>query len=270
MSKIFFVFSDESGNYKQNPGRKFLKSNPYYIRSAFIIEALEWKSLRKKFLDLKWQYYLNKHDEIKWSDIWSEYKKYKNGMVQEEEYLNKIEFIKRSLKFLNKLSYCKIIFTITDNNKIHTKKEIEIKKWHIQNMMQRIQMEVQKQNDNLAIVFIDPLSNKETKLFQDIYKEIFLNDRFIDDYKNLKDTLNFEPSHHSVGIQLADYLAGCFNGFMKNFPTSTEIFKNIVYPMVRKDLNNDYLGRGIIGIPNNKEVREKLREKLDGIIYSSK
>ena len=110
--------------------------------------------------------------------------------------------------------------------------------------------------------------NKETKLFQEIYKDIFLNDYFIKEYKNLKDTLNFEPSHHSVGIQLADYLAGCFNGFMKGFDRSTEIFKNIIYPLVRKNPNEDTLGWGIIEIPTNNKIRKNLRKKLDGIIHS--
>ncbi|HIP90828.1 MAG TPA: DUF3800 domain-containing protein [Methanothermococcus okinawensis] len=108
------MFSDESGNYKQNPKEKFLNSNPYYIRSAFIIEALEWKVLRKNFIDLKIKYGINPYDEIKWSDIWRDYKR----RGKDKKLQDKIEFIKNSLNLLKDLNYCRIIFT----------KEIEVKK----------------------------------------------------------------------------------------------------------------------------------------------
>ena len=66
---------------------------------------------------------------------------------------------------------------------------------------------------------------------------------------------------------MTDYLAGCFNGFMRGFPTSREIFKNIIYPLLRrKDKYHDSLGWGIIEIPRDDKLREELRKKLNRIL----
>lgn len=279
MSTIYFVFSDESGNYKKNSSERFLRRNPYYIRSAYIIYAHEWKKLRNNFQKinenknklieevkaLKEKYSLEgEKNEIKWSHIWQLDRKIKN---QKEKKVidNLIEFVEESLRILHELSYCKIIYTVTFNNSVN-RDEKDIKKWHIQDMMQRVQMEIQDDFNNLGVLFLDPpSSNRELKEFQEIYKDIFLRDSFIKEYKNLKDTINFEPSHHSVGIQLADYVAGCFNGFLRGFKTSTNLFKKLIYPLLRKDDKNNPLGYGIIEVPKDDEIRQELLKKLEKV-----
>ena len=180
MSGVYFVFSDESGNYKRKPGRRFLQKNPYYIRSAYIIKADGWLSLRKKVLNVRKNFPLNKYEEIKWSDTWVKYNK---GEITEEEYNQRIDFIEEALKILPTLTYCKVIYTVTFNREIICdKKEIHIKKWHIQEIMQRVQMEIRRDSGNLGILFLDPpSSSKELKEFQEIYREIFLNDLFIEE-----------------------------------------------------------------------------------------
>ena len=256
MSEIYFVFSDESGDYKKHPGKKFLRANPYYIRAAYITKAKEWHKMRSEMIRLKKRYNLPLYDELKWSDIWEKYK-------QGENISNLIKFIRESMQILHSLSYCKIIYTVTFNKNIQTIEEKDIKKWHIQDIMQRIQMEIQTDNENLAILFFDPPDDgRDLKYFQTVYREIFLNDRFIENYGNLKDTINFEPSHHSVGIQLADYLAGCFRGFLCGYPESFEIFKEIVYPLIRRGQDGEITGYGIIEIPKDDNIRRRIKDKL--------
>jgi len=259
--EIFFVFSDESGNYKPKPGRKFLRSHPYYIRSAYIIKAIEWITLRTKIAKIKRNYEVEKLGELKWSKIWQLYKKRE---ISKKKFKNFLNFIEQALSTLSNLSFCKVIYTVTLNNAKNRIAERKIKTWHIQNVMQRVQMEIQKKRNNLAVIFIDPPSSeKERKLFQEIYKEIFLNDRFIKEYKNLKDTINFEPSHYSVGIQLADYLAGCFRGFLCDYKESKEFFLNIVSPLLRREeKKGTLLGFGIISIPDNGGLKEELENKF--------
>ncbi len=263
MNSIYFVFSDEAGNYKKNPGRKFIKKNPYYIRSAYIVKAIDWRALRDEFLEIKEHFGLDLYDEIKWSETWVAFRR---GEINKEEYKNKVKFFKAAMNLLKEISYCKILFTITFNEVVNSIEESNIKKWHIQDIMQRIQYEIQSDVDNLSIIFLDPPSSeRERQMFLEIYREIFLNDRFVEGYKNLKDTLNFELSHHSVGIQIADYLAGCFNGFMRGFPESIKIFKEIVYPMIRKNQHNNPLGWGLIEIPSDRDLREGIKNKLEEI-----
>jgi len=145
--------------------------------------------------------------------------------------------------------------------------EKHIKKWHIQEIMQRVQMEIQSDSGNLGILFLDPpSSSKELKEFQEIYREIFLNDQFIEEYANLKDAINFEPSHHSIGIQLADYLAGCFKGFLCGYQKSSRIFEEIVYPLLRKDTQDNPVGYGIREVPKDENLRKQIEQKLERLI----
>jgi len=265
MSEVYFVFSDESGNYKRNPGRRFLKKNPYYIRSACIIRADEWLRLRKKVLDVRENFPFDKYEEIKWSDTWV---KYNQGEIDKKEYNNRIAFIEEILKILSTLSYCNIVYTVTFNLEIACDiEEKYIKKWHIQEIMQRVQMEIQSDSGSLGILFLDPpSSSKELKEFQEIYREIFLNDQFIEEYANLKDAINFEPSHHSVGIQLADYLAGCFKGFLCGYRKSSRIFEEIVYPLLRRDTQGNPVGYGIREVPKDENLRQQIEQKLEGLM----
>lgn len=255
MSDVYFVFSDECGNYKKNPGENFLGRNPYYIRSAYIINALEWFKLRKMRV-LKFNYGFNVDDEIKWSDIWNRKRQGKN--IETE-----IKYVEDCLAILKKIPSCKIICTVTFNNAYPHISESKIKRMHLQDIMQRAQMEIQSNPFNLGVLFLDmPSDNKELKHFQEIYKEIFRSDNFFHDFPNLKDAINFEPSHHSVGIQLADYIAGCFRGFLSGYEPSRELFKKFVYPLIAKNEEGNPLGFGIIEIPTDNIIREKIRQKL--------
>ena len=262
MREIFFVFSDESGEYQKYPTSKYLKSHPYYIRSAYIIKAIEWSTLRGKMIRLRTEFNVERFEELKWNEPW----RWRNQRkISQDRYRELVEYFRQSLKSLSELSYCKVIYTVTNNGQFHNRDEKDIQKWHIQEIMQRVQMEIQTQA-GLAVIFLDPPSDwKKLKLFQEIYREIFLNDQFINDFKNLKDALNFEPSHHSVGIQLADYLSGCFRGFLLDYPESTSMFKDFIYPLIRKGKYEDPLGYGIREVPRHDGVRKEIERKLQKV-----
>ena len=53
-----------------------------------------------------------------------------------------------------------------------------------------------------------------------------------------------EYSHHSVGIQLADYIARAFLGFLKGYKNSKEIFINRIKPLLQ-NINGEIMGYGI-------------------------
>ena len=85
---------------------------------------------------------------------------------------------------------------------------------------------------------------------------------FIREYSHIKDSLNLEYSHHSTGIQFADYIAGSSGGFLKEYPKSKEIFNVRVMPYLRTGDKGEILGYGIIEIPKNKKVRAYIKKKL--------
>jgi len=283
--EAYFIFSDEAGDYTHQLGKKLLKSHPYFIRSAVIIKCEEWTILRDSFRSLKEEFKLPVDEELKWSYVFSiiqhrrkgepipiSSKYYTLGDYSNEELLN---FVKEAVNLLIKLSYCRIVYTVTDNEDLKKEygqkekenpSEYQFHKWHIQDLMQRTEYELQ-QCEGLGIMFLDPRKkddkeSKDDSILRSAYVDIYRDDCFVKKYYHVLDSLTFVCSHHSFGIQLADYVAGIFNCFLKGFNEAVGLFKEQIWPLVRKAPNNDPLGWGICEIPSKNYAREKTRKRL--------
>lgn len=263
---IYFASSDESGNYRRDASEKFVKSNPFYSRCTVLTKANNWKVLRQSLHDIRMQYELPDQVEVKWSHIWSISKhERKNEKIPPNRpysrlglYLNSsqiLEFVHGVLGFLQSIDYCKIIITVSKNKPHDTVPEAWHLERHLEAHMQRIEMGLQEEDDNLAVVFADPLSEDKDKGLRDAYHNIFQSGAFIKEYSHIKDSLNFEYSHHSAGIQIADFIAGSFNGMLRGFPESNTIFHERVKPFLRRSKDGIIMGFGIKEIPKNDEFR---------------
>lgn len=72
---VFFVFSDEAGQYQRERTDRFLRAHPFYCRAAVIMDSVEWIRLKPQFYEIKkCLLNLEVQQEIKWSYIWSLYK----------------------------------------------------------------------------------------------------------------------------------------------------------------------------------------------------
>jgi hypothetical protein len=273
----YFAFSDESGQYRDNASDNWCRRNPYYVRSAVLLDIESWRTLRSRFFALK----KDKHGlpadrEIKWSYIWSLHKHRQNneGIPKRAPYYflrnvserKLLDFVSDSCELLNECNYCKIMFTVTFNNPNFTTTKAAIYKMHLQELMQRVEMEIQSELDNLAILFLDPTSRGVDRLIRDAYSEIYFSGDFIKQYSHIKDSLSFELSHHSFGIQMADYAAGIFCGFLRGFKDSQELFDRRICGLIRKDDKSDaILGYGIREVPRNQGVRNRLKITLSNV-----
>ena len=266
---IFFAFSDENGQYKQYRSRKFIERHPYFIRATFLINGGEWKFLYNEFIKLKNHYNLPLNKEVKWSYLWSlrSFQKrnkeipdnYDFYFLKDIDYHVLIDFVENALLILNKLNFVKIIYTVSLNDICPSINETDFYKMHLQEHMQRIEMELQNSEDNLCILFLDPISKDKNELLRKAYNRLYLEGDFIENYSHIKDSINFENSHHSVGIQIVDYIAGVFSGFLKGYPRSVQIFKNTIKPFIRKNRKDDPFGYGIREVPKNDKFRKIIR-----------
>lgn len=269
----FFAFSDETGSYDSRPSDAFLQTHPYYIRATYLIAASGWKSLNRAFLRLKDKAELPHDRELKWSYIWSLYKHRQAGepVTPDKDYYflrdwserELVDFVGSSLELLGKLDYCKALLTVTNNHRCRALTKPALFRMHIQEAMQRVEMELQNDEENLGVFFLDPTSHETNRFLRETYFELFREGDFIERYSHIKDSLNIEHSHHSVGIQLADYLSGCFAGFLKGFGESTNLFRKRGYPLLRRSRTGEILGYGIREVPRNDTVRRELRSKLE-------
>ncbi len=277
---IYFGFSDESGCYQQAKEPKFLRSHPFYIRSTLLIKADEWKQLNEEFQNLKIHYDFPLDKEIKWSYLWNirihqkkkeeipDDRSYK--FLETYDYKDLISFVEACLALLNNLSYKKIIISHTKNATCGSINEKSMLKMHLQEHMQRVEMQIQtRSEENLAILFFDPISKRTDKLLRDIYFDLFKSGDFISEYKHIKDSLNIENSHQSVGIQLADYIAGAFSSMLKgisssNYERGKELYLEYVHPNLRK-YNGTIWGIGIREVPSMMSYRKYLSNEFNKI-----
>lgn len=265
---IKFAFSDECGNYQPERTDKQNQIHPYYVRSLFIMNGDDYKLLSEKFKALKTEFGLPQ-EEIKWAHIWSLRSCQKNGntpkkhkdfyFLKDIDYHKIIDFAESSLMLSSELKSCKTIYTITNNKSDAKFSEKDLFKMHITSLLQRVQYETQTNNEDLTVLFFDPIGDKKSKLLRETYFEIQTNGDFVKNYSHIKDSLNLEYSHHSTGIQIADFLAGVITGFLKGYDRSIDIFNKAVYPTLR-NYNKKILGAGICEIPSNKNQRDVFRE----------
>jgi hypothetical protein len=267
---VHFAFSDESGNYKQNRNIRFNQLHPYYIRASFIIDGDNWIYLDYRFRELKDEFQIPHQLEIKYSDIWTVIKHDENPSRKVDPRVQPIlgypfemliDFIEESIKLLYELEYASSIITISKNDSFGTIDERNIYTWHLQNLMQRIQ-KVHQDDDNLCLIFIDPVSDRVNKLLTNAYNNLFLNGDYFTQFSTIKDCLHFEYSHHSCGIQIADFIAGVTFGYLQGRQYSVDMFNRQIRPLILQCENGKTMGCGIIEIPTDSKVRRYLSNQF--------
>ncbi|MGQ9856095.1 MAG: DUF3800 domain-containing protein [Fervidobacterium sp.] len=273
----YFVFSDESGMLYRAVEYEPSVNNKFFVRGSIIIGADDWLVLKNEFERLRNRYGIT--SELKWSDLWI----LKNGKSKASKipervtYQDAIRFVRESLMILEKCSYCKLIYTVTFNDDPSLQKysKEELYKMQIENLIERIEFEMKNldkdNNRSIAVLFLDWVGTKDNQILRNTYHKVYTSGRFIKTFKHIKDSLAFDFSHQSVGIQLADYCVGAFHGVLRhcidrsNYQESFDIFKTSLKQFIAKNESGNYMGFGILPVPGGKGsyARRKLEELLN-------
>lgn len=268
---VHFVFSDEAGNHKVNRDTRFLLSAPFFIRSGVIVKGDDWPLLRDGFrglqdhhgfrtsIELKWQYigsiraHRSRGEPIPTNRPYYAFSDYSDDAL--------IGFVREAINLLKRYDSCRIVYTVTDNSITEQIAKEKLYRMHLQDLMQRTEFELQVR-DGLAVMLLDSQNSDSDRCIRDAYAAIYREGDFIKKYLHITDSLAFALSHHSFGIRLADYTAGIFNGFLREYQISTNLFQNQVWPLLCKNPGGNPFGWGICEVPTNSTVRERIRKRL--------
>lgn len=227
------------------------------------------------------------NEEIKWQDLWNLRRYFKMQKVPKHKrekgiylFLKKIgkdyhiliEYCEEVLSLLNKTEYdFKIILTFTERNTYKNYKEQDILKFHIQDHLQRIQMQC---NDSIVIIIYDSIDDRRKKYLKKIHKDIIEVGDFIKNYNAIYESLLFDDSYDNKLLQMTDFIAGCFAGTLtsikkqdkNNYQKAVEFFCKYIYPKLRENDKVEKWGFGIIEIPKSNRIRDFYKEKVNQLI----
>jgi hypothetical protein len=113
-------------------------------------------------------------------------------------------------------------------------------------------------------MFFDTKGNKMDSRLKEAYHLLYDQGDFISKYRCIVDSLFIDYSHQNIGLQMADFCAGVFNGTLRGFEQSKKTFKNIIWQKVRRK-NKNVFGYGISEVPKRTENREILKRLIEDI-----
>jgi len=267
--KIVFAFSDEVGEYKKNMSKKAMKQNVFYIRGSLLIDAIEYKELVPIARTIKGSCGFGANEEIKYSDIWNWEHGRKGGKKRAEKGR---EYIENCLSHLKSVDSVKYIFTVTFLDKKHYfGDEIKLLKMHLRDLIQRIHMELRPEKEGAdlgyASIFLDMLNRKHCEKLRTAYHQLSLGEEvdYITQYSTIKDSITFEDSRHSIGVQMADLATGVFHGCLLDREFSCDCYSEYIHEKLRARRDDEVFGYGVMEVPSDRLYRDRLRSFLQDV-----
>ena len=267
----YFVFTDEVGAYKSSASLKFRNSHPYYIRSNVLISMDDYREFQAEMLALNDAYRVPVGEEIKWSDLWSKTKgNSRTPSIRRMDTDRLKGYYRKVLEAATKKKSVVYLFTITNVHEQYcTLGEKHVYKFHLQEVFQRFQMDMKAQK-GFAVFIMDELKNDSIKQIKEACHEFTSLGDFIKTYSNVYHGILTECSNQSAGIQLADYVAGVMNGYVKrafldpnNYSFAADMYCDYVAEKIRHNSEGAKMGFGIREVPSHSVFRQQLIEVFD-------
>ncbi|MFU0559491.1 DUF3800 domain-containing protein [Gardnerella pickettii] len=105
-----------------------------------------------------------------------------------------------------------------------------------------------------GMIVIDARNSKQNKQLDDFHFDLLNNhDSHRADYNNLIEGLFIAASHHSVGVQFADLVAGAV---YRKCSKRDSIFYNMIRNNVRRNSQGKAEGFGVVAVPNGSCIIE--------------
>lgn len=221
---MYLLYIDESGTKDLHRGeRNKVGNSEFFVLGAVLIKAEELSYIEKQTQKIKNDFYKDPYKELKSTVKAKDLKQGKNR----NEFLEVIH-----LQIANSNCYCfgaQVHKPTLQENGILTNKD-EIYKLCFQYLLSAVNSFMRYNNIQESVtVFIDRIDSKHNKKVYTAYKEA-IQSKAIDfigfDEMHFSPSINFVDSEFTIGVQLADLVAGAlWRGVEKNKKTYSQMLQ---------------------------------------------
>lgn len=249
--RMYLLFLDESGTAPASLAAA--KDQRYFVIGGLTIPAGEWKGIAAKLHGLKTRYKL--HGELKWR-FFSPGNDAKENPMRAMPFVQRDQIRKEALGIVTSVKSIRVIAAVASipaafamdaiNNaddlyRLTYKTVTERFQYYLQDMRQQTGVE------QCGIVVCDhrgPDSDKDLRRHH--HKLVDAPGIFSSRYENFVETVFFAPSHMSVGLQLADIVAG---SVWRRYERGDDRSYALIEPAIRKSPTGSVDGFGIVKVP---------------------
>ena len=245
-----FLFLDESGDPK---GSKDGKS-AYFVVGGVTVPAAQWHQIQKELSGLKYEY--NISGELKWRYFGN---RKGSNPISHLEMSQRDDLRQKVFAIINKYQSIKVISCVSDVASAYQKGFVnsvdDLYQYTYKPVTERFQYYLQDLSRTIGklepgLVVCDQQScGRRDGLLRELHQRLLeVGRQNTSKYGNMVEGLMLAPSHHSVGIQLADLVVGAIGRY---FNREDDRWFRLLDPSWRKNpANGKKEGWGLVGFPH--------------------
>lgn len=240
---------DESGT-PPKPGTEYPR---YFVMSGVIIPEGSWREIRDDLLgmkirrgvrgEIKWRHFAPGNDEAK--NPMRKTPQPERDAIREEMFsiICKPQYDVTSISAVCSAKAAYQIARISNQEDVYhlTYKVVtERFQYFLQDRSTRARTE-------FGIIVCDHRGANDDKRLRGHHQMLVHADGgYTSDYKNMIESLFLQPSHQSIGIQLADIVAG---SVWRNYERNDDRFMKMAEPSFRRSRSGQIMGYGVVRVP---------------------
>lgn len=251
---MHLCFIDESGH---PPKPNKVGKRKHFVIAGVIMNEEQWPGIASELLKLKQRDEFQVRGEIKWRYFGPANSDTDNSVAhldqeQRDKFRDELFTIitkRKSVKIVACVCHCEAAYK---KPFVHGPEDIyqytyKAVSERFQYYLQDLSREVGAKQQGIMIA--DHRGTKQdVELRKHHHELVDQDDLFVSEYKNYVETIFLTPSHHSVGIQLADMVAGAV---ARAFNTDEKRYANALLGSFRKNAQGNINGFGLVKFPRD-------------------
>lgn len=246
---MYLLFMDESGT----PPKPEKAAGRYLVIGSVVVPEGAWHAIAKSYRSLKKEYDVS--GELKWK-YWGRHNIEKGNELSKLSEDDRNELRDKIISLIVSRKAIKIISCVTSVEAVYDRPSITDQNdiYHLtyKGVTERFQYYLQDasrvtgQSQYGMIISDHRMANDDKKLRARHHRLMDGKEEFTSNYPNIVETIFFSPSEASIGLQLADMVAGAIN---RAYEHGDNRFARMLKPAFRASPTGEIVGYGLVKMP---------------------